>query len=182
MGMKMIGGGYAPTPGVNPRDFQADVIAGLLTAFADPKAAAKLLEGFKSAATNADKRATEARKAVEELNAARQKHDERERALKVREDNADKVEQEHRLRRQELRDLSDAAVNDRNRASKELSDARASAKEIITEADTHALNAEAKAKGALQHHLTLTKEIAQLEKTRDGLKAELRAMAARITG
>jgi hypothetical protein len=116
----MIGGGYAPTPGVNPRDYQADVIAGLLTAFADPKAAAKLLEGFNSAAANADKRTAEARKTVEDLNAAQRKHDELERALKVREDNADKVEQEHRLRRQELRDLSDAAVDDRNRAAKEL--------------------------------------------------------------
>jgi hypothetical protein len=178
----MIGGVYAPTPGVNPRDFQADVIAGLLTAFADPKAAAKLLEGFKSAAANADRRVAEARKAVEELNAARQKHDERERALKVREDNADKVEQEHRLRRQELRDLSDAAIHDRNRAAQELAEARAAAKEIVGTADAHALNAESKAKGALQHHANLMKEIAQLEKTRDGLKAELRAMAARITG
>jgi hypothetical protein len=177
----MIGIG-APTPGLNPRDYQADVIAGLLTAFADPKAAAKLLEGFKSAAANADKRTAEARKAIEDLNAAQRRHDERERALKVREDNADKVEREHRLCRQELRDLSDAAVNDRNRASKELADAKVSAKEIVTEADANALNAEAKAKGALQHHLSLTKEIAQLEKTRDGLKAELRAMAARITG
>jgi len=177
----MIGIG-APTPGLNPRDHMQDVIAGLLTAFADPKAASKLLEGFKSAAANADKRGAEARKAVDELNAARQKHDERERALKVREENADKVEQEQRLRRQELRDLSDAAVNDRNRASKELAEAKETAKQIVTEADTHALNAEAKAKGALQHHLGLTKEIAQLEKTRDGLKVELRAMAARITG
>jgi hypothetical protein len=177
----MIGIG-APTPGLNPRDFQADVIAGLLTAFANPKAAEKLLHGFQSAAANADKRIAEAHKAVEALRAAQQKHDERERALKVREESADRADKEHQRQRKELRDLSDAAVNDRRKAADELARAESMGKDIVATSDRHAVDAESKAKGALQHHTNLTKEIAQLEKTRNDLRAELRAMAARITG
>lgn len=175
----MMGAG-APVP--RATDFQHQALLGLLAALSDPKATAKLLETWKRESEIAVHRKEEAHKAVEALKAKEAEHDARERALKVREDNAARVEAELQLRQKELRDLADRAVNDRNRAAAELADARETAKGIISQADAHAGNAETKAKGALQQHGNVTREITQLEKQRDHLKAELRAIAARIGG
>jgi hypothetical protein len=80
----------------------------------------------------------------------------------VREANAANVEKELQLRQKELRDLADAAANDRRYAADELAKAQEAADEIVADADGKAAAAETKAKGALQQHAYISK----LEKTK----------------
>jgi chromosome segregation ATPase len=173
----------ARSPGFSGSDSESIGLAvAILAALGDPEKMKANLAQMNRIATEAKAERDKADKAKAELEAAQRAHDQREQSIRAAEQRATKVDREHRLRRQELADMADAVHADRQKAAKELSDARETAKAIIADADGKSAAAESTARAALAQHSNLKQEIAALEKQREAIKAELKALVGRITG
>ena len=174
----MLGGG-APIP--TETDRQHAALLGLLNALANPQSTAKLLETWKRQSELAVENLQKARAANEELKAKERQIAEREAQLRAAEEDHKRAVQKHETKHRELTDFGDKLRADRERANKEVEDARAMAKQIIADADVKATSAENTARAALSQAANVKSEIATLEKRRDSLKTELKALVGKFS-